>query len=298
MSARDGHNLPHHQPGQIVGCYALLAFLQLLHRAKSARQTTSAKRTRTAAPARKWQPTKKIASLTPAKKMSGTEDVELCSDLLPFQQQILADLSQKDGLVVIAPGLDVYHLLFRFLRPFTSPKSLVFVLNLSTTLEQRLNDDLLCDGSVGVSSLKIINHEFGAAERFEFQEWSPFACLVAVTPLVFSFSEQLYLDGGCFSVTSRILAVDMLNGKVPLQMVTGMVVINAHRSVIFFPLPAALLCPFRSLAGLLVCTASPKLQAMPSFCAYSGKRITLGSSRRSPTLPKPFPRASARLRRS
>jgi hypothetical protein len=40
---------------------------------------------------------------------------------------------------------------------------------------------------------------------------------------------SVYIDGGVLFVTSRILVVDMLLGKLPTDLVTGMVVLNAHR---------------------------------------------------------------------
>ena len=37
--------------------------------------------------------------------------------------------------------------------------------------------------------------------------------------------------GGIIAVTSRILVVDMLNKVVPLELITGIMVNHAHRSV-------------------------------------------------------------------
>lgn len=47
----------------------------------------------------------------------------------------------------------------------------------------------------------------------------------------FSSHERLalYRGGGCLFVTSRILIVDLLNERVPLGQVSGIVVCNAHR---------------------------------------------------------------------
>jgi hypothetical protein len=40
---------------------------------------------------------------------------------------------------------------------------------------------------------------------------------------------SLYRGGGCLFVTSRILIVDLLNERVPLNQVSGIIVCNAHR---------------------------------------------------------------------
>ena len=41
----------------------------------------------------------------------------------------------------------------------------------------------------------------------------------------------LYKQGGLISVTSRILVVDMLQSDIPINLVTGMVVLHAERPV-------------------------------------------------------------------
>lgn len=40
---------------------------------------------------------------------------------------------------------------------------------------------------------------------------------------------QIYLKGGVLSITSRILIVDMLNKRIPVNMVTGILINHAHR---------------------------------------------------------------------
>jgi DNA excision repair protein ERCC-4 len=44
--------------------------------------------------------------------------------------------------------------------------------------------------------------------------------------------EKTYAKGGIVSVTSRILVVDMLNKKLPIHLVSGMVVLHAERCVV------------------------------------------------------------------
>lgn len=41
----------------------------------------------------------------------------------------------------------------------------------------------------------------------------------------------MYKDGGLFSVTSRILIVDMLKGVIPVELITGLVVLHAEECV-------------------------------------------------------------------
>lgn len=42
----------------------------------------------------------------------------------------------------------------------------------------------------------------------------------------------MYKDGGLFSVSSTILITDMLKGSVPVELITGMVVMHAERYVV------------------------------------------------------------------
>ena len=44
-------------------------------------------------------------------------------------------------------------------------------------------------------------------------------------------SANLYLQGGIISVTSRILVVDMLQGDIPTNLVTGMLILHAEKYV-------------------------------------------------------------------
>lgn len=45
--------------------------------------------------------------------------------------------------------------------------------------------------------------------------------------------KDLYTEGGCFMITSRILIVDFLDGKVNPADVSGLLIYNAHKFVIF-----------------------------------------------------------------
>lgn len=45
------------------------------------------------------------------------------------------------------------------------------------------------------------------------------------------YRQSLYKQGGLISVTSRILVVDMLQGDIPIELVTGMIVMHAEKYV-------------------------------------------------------------------
>ena len=43
--------------------------------------------------------------------------------------------------------------------------------------------------------------------------------------------KELYLSGGPLSITSRILIVDMLLGNIPIDLITGIIIMHAERPV-------------------------------------------------------------------
>jgi len=53
---------------------------------------------------------------------------------------------------------------------------------------------------------------------------------VKITTDTMSLNErtEAYMKGGCFFVTSRILVVDMLCDRVPIDLISGILVYNAH----------------------------------------------------------------------
>ena len=44
-----------------------------------------------------------------------------------------------------------------------------------------------------------------------------------------SFRQALYKQGGLISVTSRILVVDMLQADIPIEKITGLVVLHGEK---------------------------------------------------------------------
>ncbi len=52
------------------------------------------------------------------------------------------------------------------------------------------------------------------------------------------FRHDVYMEGGVLFVTSRILVVDLLTNRVPIDLVSGILVYNAHKYV-YISLPLA-----------------------------------------------------------
>ena len=68
------------------------------------------------------------------------------------------------------------------------------------------------------------------------------------------YRESVYLSGGVLFVTSRILVVDMLTKKLPIHLVTGIVVYRAHKyGNPFFVCTRITLVPVTKLLLVQVC---------------------------------------------
>ncbi|KAJ2013564.1 DNA repair protein RAD16, partial [Coemansia sp. S680] len=128
--------------------------------------------------------------------------------LLPFQRQIVDGLLDEDALCIVTRGLGLRRVVAELCWICATPQALVFLLNASDTDEQALQQQLMAlrSGHADACALRIIKNETNPAAR-----------------------AQLYRQGGLISVTSRILVVDLLNDIVPIELVTGLLVLDASR---------------------------------------------------------------------
>ncbi|KAJ1803744.1 DNA repair protein RAD16, partial [Coemansia sp. RSA 2599] len=136
----------------------------------------------------------------------------MVSPLLSFQRQILNELLEQDALCIIARGLGMERILAELCRACATRQALVFLINASDDDEDRLRHAFMQmrsgegESADQETELLVVKNETNSASR-----------------------AQLYRAGGLISVTSRILIVDLLNGIVPTELVTGAIVCNASR---------------------------------------------------------------------
>nr|KAG5698301.1 hypothetical protein BaRGS_017003 [Batillaria attramentaria] len=115
--------------------------------------------------------------------------------LLEYENQIFLEGFDHDGLFIMAKGLGVDRIFLSYLNAYCDPGSLDYFME---QLEMQ-----------GVKPLpKLITNEFSASDR-----------------------QRSYSEGGVQFITSRILVVDMLTDRVPVDKVTGMLVYKANKSV-------------------------------------------------------------------
>ncbi|KNE62471.1 DNA repair protein (rad1) [Allomyces macrogynus ATCC 38327] len=137
----------------------------------------------------------------------------LQTHLLPlaFQREIITEILADDSaLVVLARGLGPLPLIQFLARAFARPISLVFILDAgnSGAPNATLLGDLDTADTLGdpTRHAHIVTGETAADQR-----------------------QQAYLRGGVFLITARVLVVDILSDKVPLHLVTGIIIHRADR---------------------------------------------------------------------
>lgn len=123
--------------------------------------------------------------------------------MLEYENHIFLEILQEDGLVIMAKGLGIETVFANVLKAYSDPGNLVIVLG-TTDHDERYFIDLL--KTYGTNALpRIINAECSSNER-----------------------EIMYLEGGVLFISGRILVVDLLKNRVPLHLVTGILVYRAH----------------------------------------------------------------------
>lgn len=128
-------------------------------------------------------------------------------DLLPYETQIFLDLHQNDGLVIMAEGLGIERLFLNFIKLYCDPSHLVMIIN-TNEAEEKYYLNKLKEDNVEHLPTKITNETHSVAER-----------------------QTAYMKGGCFFITSRILVVDLLTDRVPIDLINGIIVAKAHNIV-------------------------------------------------------------------
>lgn len=126
--------------------------------------------------------------------------------MLPFQKQVLAEIVTEDGLLVISPGLGLFQILCHLVQVYSSGNHLILLINTSKEQDELLQEQLIALGVSSQHVIRRIEHNTPADKR-----------------------SSMYRESGIFSITSRILAVDMLLDRIPTSLINGIVVYNAHR---------------------------------------------------------------------
>uniref|UniRef100_A0A1B0ATA9 DNA repair endonuclease XPF n=1 Tax=Glossina palpalis gambiensis TaxID=67801 RepID=A0A1B0ATA9_9MUSC len=117
--------------------------------------------------------------------------------LLNYEKQMFLDMVYSDALMVCAKGLSYERVLLNILKVYSDSGNLLLVINGSDWEENYYKSRVE----------KKFLHEAAntATER-----------------------ERVYLEGGIQFMTTRILVVDLLKQRIPIELITGIVVLRAH----------------------------------------------------------------------
>ncbi|OBZ86984.1 DNA repair protein rad16 [Choanephora cucurbitarum] len=126
--------------------------------------------------------------------------------MLEFQKQILTEIVTEDGLLIISPGLGLFQIVCSLVQIYTGGNHLVLLINSTKEQDELIQEQLAAHGVPFEHGLRRIEYNTPAEKR-----------------------SSMYRESGIFSVTSRILAVDMLLNRLPVTLVNGVIVHNAHR---------------------------------------------------------------------
>ncbi|XP_044750246.1 DNA repair endonuclease XPF [Coccinella septempunctata] len=121
--------------------------------------------------------------------------------LLEFELQLLLDIMHKDGLVIAAKGINMDYVLLNLMKVYCDEGNLVFVMN-ATEHEEKYFIEKINDPNM--------HNNLNAASTSDNRG-------------------DMYLSGGIHFVSTRILVLDMLKKKIPIEKITGIIILRAHK---------------------------------------------------------------------
>jgi len=126
--------------------------------------------------------------------------------MLDFENEMFLDILNEDGLVVAAKGIGLESVFISLLKVYSDAGNLVLVLGTSNKEEEYFINEL---DSMAVKPLpRLLSSEYSVNDR-----------------------QSVYLEGGVIFSSSRILVVDMLMDRIPVDMITGILVFKAHKMI-------------------------------------------------------------------
>lgn len=131
-----------------------------------------------------------------------------------YQQSLFQELRAEDELVILARGLGLMRLLTNLLHSYDAAGgNLIVIVNAEDRENNWIGEALAEHAAISMAplarGLTVVNTDYtnvGAREK-------------------------MYASGGIFSVTSRILVVDLLTNLLNVEKITGVVVLHADRVV-------------------------------------------------------------------
>ncbi|UKZ74043.1 hypothetical protein TrVFT333_001697 [Trichoderma virens FT-333] len=133
---------------------------------------------------------------------------------LEYQQQLFQELRAEDELVILARGLGQMRLVTNLLHSYDAAGSNLIILVGSGERENNWIGEALAEHAAISASPKARG-----------------LTVVNTDSQTVGAREKMYAKGGIFSITSRILVVDLLTGLLNPELITGLVVLHADRVI-------------------------------------------------------------------
>lgn len=125
-------------------------------------------------------------------------------ELLEYEASILLDIHDDSSILVLAEGLGLDTIVYTTLKLHSDPHNLLLVSNYRLPEARFLAAELAKDPDI-THPPSIITAEVSMKDR-----------------------EAVYKRGGVVFVSSRILVVDLLMGRMPVTLVSGVIVLRLH----------------------------------------------------------------------
>ncbi|KAH8601201.1 hypothetical protein B0O99DRAFT_251182 [Bisporella sp. PMI_857] len=133
---------------------------------------------------------------------------------LKYQQEIFQEIREKDELVILARGLGVLRLVTNLLHSYDAAgNNLILVVGADERENGWIGEALAEHAAISLTST------------------ARGLTLVNTDVMNVGTREKLYAQGGIFSITSRILVVDLLTGLLDPETITGMVALHADKII-------------------------------------------------------------------
>ncbi|AEO54893.1 hypothetical protein MYCTH_74974 [Thermothelomyces thermophilus ATCC 42464] len=151
--------------------------------------------------------------MSAAENPQPVQPVKLSLPLI-YQQKLFEELRKDDELVILARGLGLVRLVTNLLHSYDAAgNNLIVIVGADDRENAWIGEALAEHAAISMSprarGLTVVNTDFtNVAAR-----------------------EKMYAAGGIFSITSRILVVDMLTGLLNPEIITGLLVLHADRVV-------------------------------------------------------------------
>ncbi|OTA56897.1 DNA repair protein [Hypoxylon sp. EC38] len=133
---------------------------------------------------------------------------------LEYQQHLFQELRAEDELVVIAKGLGLMRLVTNLLHSYDAAgNNLIIVVGAedreNAWIGEALAESATISGAPKARGLTVVNTDFTSVAA----------------------REKMYAKGGIYSITSRILVVDLLTSLLDPETITGLVVLHADKVI-------------------------------------------------------------------